>query len=492
MKHFIPLIAVLSFSVISTCSVAAQWKCLYATYDATLNGTGENTPSVGVISENMFVALVMTPNIRNFMIPYVNADSSHGRVNFWGYDAAPTSGKYQVWTDGGFDQVQLLNAAKLIARPDSLIYVANNDPEHNILIFKFTGDTVKAVSPFRRQPTGTKGIFGIAVDNNGYVYVANDTSNGVTDDIKIYKPISQWNDSHTDQPVRTINLPDGVYRGLTVSPNGASLFISDATNRKILKFTGSPTTGYTQSQTFSFQLGAADTVEGTTLLPIPINLGYFSSNNILFAAVDVHGYSSGTYGTYNYGRIYLLNPNTGALVSQDSSISIINQAKWNLQITGGYNLRGDGTAFGTASGYTSTYDVAFDQKGNVYSQSHFGWTVEKWKFNGTLPTIVTGVEVVPFGIPESFSLDQNYPNPFNPSTTISFSVPFRSNVTLRIYDLLGREVRTLVNNESLEPGKHRVDWNGRDRYGEGVASGMYFYKLEGKEFSITRQMVLMK
>jgi hypothetical protein len=329
MKYFLLILAVVSLLVIASGTSMAQWQCLYATIDDTPNGTGHQTMSVGVIAENTFVALVMSPNLRNFMIPYSKADSTHGRINYLGYGGTATSGVYQTWSDGGFDQVALRNAFKLVARPDSSIYVANNDLEHNILVFKFTGDTVKAVAPYRRQPTGAKGIYGVAVDNNGYVYVSNDTSNGVTDDIKIYKPASQWNDSHTDVPLRTINLPDGVYKGITVSPTGSALFVSDATNRKILKFTGSPTTGYTQVLTFTFQLGAADTASATTLLPIPIHLGYLSPNNILFAAVDILGYGSAAY-TYDYGRIYLLNPNTGARVSTDSSMSIIDVAKWNF------------------------------------------------------------------------------------------------------------------------------------------------------------------
>jgi hypothetical protein len=485
MRHSVPILALVSLLVIASNTSTAQWQCLYATWDDGTNGTGHNTPSVGVISEDMFVALVMTRDTRNFMIPYVNADSSHGRINSAGYGSA-TSGIYQAWSDGAFDQVLLQNAAKLVARPDSLIYVANNDPEHNILIFKFTGDTVEAVSPFRRQPTGANGIFGIAVDNNGYVYVSNDTSNGVTDDIKIYKPVSQWNDSHTDQAIQTINLPDGVYRGITVSPDGSSLFVSDADNRSILKFSGSPTTGYTQVQTFSFQLGEDDTLTESALRPIPINLGYLSPNNILFAATDVHGYSSTTYGTYSYGRIYLINPGTGALISNDSSISVIDQAKWNFDMTGGYNLRGDGTTYGNASGYTSTYDVTFDQMGNVYSQSFFGWTVEKWEFLGTLPSFLTSVERIDNGVPQSFALMQNYPNPFNPTTTISFQITANSFVTLKVYDALGREVATLVNEEK-SPGTYRTTWDA-SRFGSGV----YYYRLQSGASSAARRMLLVK
>jgi hypothetical protein len=485
MKYFVTILAVVSLLVIASGTSMAQWQCLYATIDDTPNGTGYQTMSVGVIAENTFVALVMTPNVRNYMLPYAKADSTHGRINNVGYGGAATSGVYQTWSDGGFDQVNLLNAYKIVARPDSTIYVANNDPEHNILVFKFTGDTIKAVAPFRRQPTGSKAIYGIAVDNNGYVYVSNDTSIGVTDDIKIYKPASQWNDSHTDLPLKTINLPDGAYKGITVSPNGSALFVSDATNRRILKFSGSPTTGYTQVQSFSFQLGAADTTAASTLLPIPIHLGYLSPNNILFAAVDVLGYTSAAY-TYDYGRIYLLNPNTGARVSSDSALSIIDVAKWNLLQTGGYQTRTNGTTPGNASGYTSTFDVAFDSKGFLYSQSYFGWTVEKWKYNGTLPTIATSVERTNGGVPESFGLMQNYPNPFNPSTVVEFSIVQPGHVSLKVFDLLGREVALLVD-EFKSPGTYRVTFNA-----ENLSGGTYFYTLRAGSSEITKKMAFVK
>ncbi|MGH2567677.1 MAG: T9SS type A sorting domain-containing protein, partial [Bacteroidota bacterium] len=453
-----------------TVPAEAQWECLYATYDASNNGTGSNTPSVGVISEDMFVALLMTPNIRNYMIPYVNADSANGRVNFAGYGSGSTAvnAVFQFWTDGGFDQVEMRNAVKIVATPDSTIYVASNDAERHILIFKFTGDTVETAAPYRRQPTGTNSIFGIAVDGNGYVYVSHDTTTGLTNDIKIYKPISQWSDAHNDQPVSTVDLPDGIYRGIVTSPDGSTLFVSDFANRRILKFTGSPTTGYVQDNNFQFQLGEADTVAGTTQLPVPINLAYLASNNILFAAVDVHGYSSGTHGTYTYGRIYLLNPFTGALVSEDSSLSIIDAARWNIQTMGTATNRGDGTLFGNASGYTSTYDVAFDEKGNLYTQSHFGWTVDKWRYNGTLPT-VTKVEQISGALPQSFELGQNYPNPFNPVTTILFNLHEAGFVTLKVHDLLGREVATLAE-ESLKAGAYQVKFDSRD-----LPGGTYFY-----------------
>lgn len=94
-------------------------------------------------------------------------------------------------------------------------------------------------------------------------------------------------------------------------------------------------------------------------------------------------------------------------------------------------------------------------------------------------------------LPESAELHQNYPNPFNPQTTIGFSLESRQDVSLNVYDVTGRKVRTLVNQE-MEAGNHSVIWNGESNSGDRVASGVYFYRLETTQSSHTRKMVLLK
>ena len=102
------------------------------------------------------------------------------------------------------------------------------------------------------------------------------------------------------------------------------------------------------------------------------------------------------------------------------------------------------------------------------------------------------------GIPEeninvnSFELMQNYPNPFNPSTNIEYSLYKSGNVTLKIYDNLGKEVYPLVNNLYQGPGNYIVSWNGTDNKGALAPSGMYFYKLETGINSVTKKMLLLK
>jgi hypothetical protein len=97
-----------------------------------------------------------------------------------------------------------------------------------------------------------------------------------------------------------------------------------------------------------------------------------------------------------------------------------------------------------------------------------------------------GVGRIAQGIPHAFKLEQNYPNPFNPSTTIRYQVPTQSHVTLKVFDVLGREVATLVN-EAKEPGTYTVQWDAA-----GVSSGVYFYRLKAGDFVQTRRMMVMR
>jgi len=89
-------------------------------------------------------------------------------------------------------------------------------------------------------------------------------------------------------------------------------------------------------------------------------------------------------------------------------------------------------------------------------------------------------------LPSNFNLAQNYPNPFNPVTSISFDLPITSFVKLDIYNLLGQRIETMINKE-MEAGSYDINWNGK-----GVASGIYFYRIETGDFSETKKMLLLK
>ena len=101
--------------------------------------------------------------------------------------------------------------------------------------------------------------------------------------------------------------------------------------------------------------------------------------------------------------------------------------------------------------------------------------------------LVTGLQNIITETPSAFSLSQNYPNPFNPVTKISFVIPKRAMVTLNVYDISGSLAAILINGETRSEGKYYINFNG-----EGLSSGIYFYRLSSGEYTETRKMILLK
>jgi hypothetical protein len=132
--------------------------------------------------------------------------------------------------------------------------------------------------------------------------------------------------------------------------------------------------------------------------------------------------------------------------------------------------------------FTNGYMRAlFYEDGNLYNFYTNG-TTQTYTLLRTVSEIEEETEL----LPNKFLLNQNYPNPFNPSTIIKYEIPERSFVTLRVYDVLGKEITTLVNEET-PGGTYQVDFDTYD-----LTSGIYFYQLQAGSFVGTRKMVLLK
>ena len=132
---------------------------------------------------------------------------------------------------------------------------------------------------------------------------------------------------------------------------------------------------------------------------------------------------------------------------------------------------------------TSVYAVDVDGDGDmdVLSASAIDNKIAWYENTGTV-----GVESISNEIPGEFSLNQNYPNPFNPSTIIHFSIPEESFVTLMVFNTLGEEITTLIN-ENIIAGNYEVEF-----YVTALPSGIYFYRLQAVSFFETKKMVFMK
>ena len=94
-------------------------------------------------------------------------------------------------------------------------------------------------------------------------------------------------------------------------------------------------------------------------------------------------------------------------------------------------------------------------------------------------------------VPDEFALYQNYPNPFNPATRLRYDIPENSHVNIKIYDLIGRKVKTLVN-QTQDAGFKSIIWNATNDYGKPVSAGIYLYQIQAGEYISTKKMVLLK
>ncbi|MDW7678997.1 MAG: FlgD immunoglobulin-like domain containing protein, partial [bacterium] len=230
---------------------------------------------------------------------------------------------------------------------------------------------------------------------------------------------------------------------------------------------------------------------------------------------------NGGYGVYIEGTNTICNRVSHNHISGNGSYGIYNESGGNLElappiITGASATSVTGTAISNATVeiYTDPEDegLIFQGETNSDAGGNFTWnsaitgpftnvTAIAIDENGNTsafsqPALITNVEnQAESNIPETFSLSQNYPNPFNPETTIRFEIPFTGKhmvkVELRIYNLQGELIRTLVNEEKY-PGSYQAHWDGLDETGAQVASGIYLYQLRAGDFNHCRKMILMK
>jgi hypothetical protein len=136
----------------------------------------------------------------------------------------------------------------------------------------------------------------------------------------------------------------------------------------------------------------------------------------------------------------------------------------------------------TNSGLTTNatvYDLVFNAAGFIFAGTGGGGV-----FRSVGST--TSVEQIYHELPTAFSLKQNYPNPFNPSTSIQFSVPRTEFVILKVYNIFGKEIATLVS-KNLSAGTYETLWNAH-----GFSSGVYFYRMQAGAFSRTKKLILLR
>ncbi|MGE5314245.1 MAG: FlgD immunoglobulin-like domain containing protein [Acidobacteriota bacterium] len=183
--------------------------------------------------------------------------------------------------------------------------------------------------------------------------------------------------------------------------------------------------------------------------------------------------TSGTWpATGSYSSVYVTNnkskDSVQLFLDNDTDVDGATEPKYPINVTG------------IISQYTSS--------SSVYNN---GYELMPRGMSDIKPITITSVDGMESGLPKTYELANNFPNPFNPSTVIRFALPAQSMAKLVVYDMLGREVRTLVKS-MLNAGYFETTWNGKDNAGRQVSSGIYIYRMEAGSFVSAKKMMLLK
>ncbi len=199
------------------------------------------------------------------------------------------------------------------------------------------------------------------------------------------------------------------------------------------------------------------------------------------------GTEGGVYVSTNNGSIWtpanngLTNMNIYSLATVDSNIFAGTNGGGIFMST---NNGANWTSINTGLGISWVYSLTLGNF-NIYAG-----TIGEGVYRRPISEVITDLKSDNQS-PSSFGLYQNYPNPFNPSTVIRYQLAVSSAVRLKIYNALGQEVVTLVNARQ-SAGRHEVMWNGKDNKGKSVSSGVYLYRLQAGDYSVTRKMVILR
>jgi len=227
-----------------------------------------------------------------------------------------------------------------------------------------------------------------------------------------------------------------------------------------------------------------------TLTSLHVSMGALAVNgNNIFAGTFAGGSGQGVYLSTNNGinwtQTSLNNRNINSLAASGNNVFA------GTYLTGFYVSNNNGTNWVQRNeGFTPNTVVSDLCILNNFIFAGTGGIGAVGVYRRPLGELITGIQPVSNEIPNKYSLSQNYPNPFNPSTVIRFSVPndklTTNNVQLIVYDVMGREVQTLVN-ESLRQGTYETTFDGSK-----LTSGVYFYRLTAGEFTDTKKLILLK
>jgi uncharacterized delta-60 repeat protein len=341
----------------------------------------------------------------------------------------------------------------------------------------------------------------LTLDASGNVYVTGESAGSIYSDYATIK----YNSSGVQQWVARYNGPGSTY-------DGASAISLDASGN--IYVTGYSSGTNTDIDYATIKYNSSGTQQWVSRYNGPGNLDDYSNALAVDALGNVYvtgeSNSSGNYFDYDYATIEYNTSGVQQWVTRyngpgnyaDRASALGLDASGNVYVTGfsyglsnnydyatiKYNTSGaqQWVARYTQSGRDYARAIAIDASGNVYVTGESYGTIMNEFTTIKYVQVTVSVEEKSVGLPQLFSLYQNYPNPFNPSTTISFDLPTKSFVSLRVFDVIGREVALIVSKE-LPAGSYSRTWNANY-----LASGIYFYRLQTGSFIQTKKMLFLK
>lgn len=292
-------------------------------------------------------------------------------------------------------------------------------------------------------------INSMAVDGSGNVYIAGFIGgNGTGNDCITIK----YNTSGVQQWMQTYNGPGNSY------DNARSLAIDASGNVYITGYSAGVSSG---ADFTTIKYNSSGVQQWLQTYNGPGNSDEDANSLVLDPQGNVYitGYSAGSGSDYDYATI-----------------------KYNSQGAQQWVQRYNGPG----NSYDEARTVAIDTSGNVYVTGTSRGTTTRRDYATIKYSQTIGIQTISSEIPSDYSLEQNYPNPFNPVTNIKFSVSKPGLVKLRVFDISGREIAELVN-QNMNSGSYNYDFNASH-----LSSGVYFYRLETEGYSNVRKMILVK
>ncbi len=297
---------------------------------------------------------------------------------------------------------------------------------------------------------------------------------------------------------------------LSYPSNGTTVYDNDVTLGWYINGSTTGISGYeiTYSTSDVFATSVTTTTTSTTNT---LSLTGLTAGATYYWKVRSH-YSGSTYSGFSSTYHFTVDPGASSVVpipgSPTNQVTINTVApvlSWALPVQSESELTYT-IEYSTSADFSDVQTIdnvstPFKQVSGLQANTNYYWRVKSTASNGDVSGYspvgifntngVTGVNDEVDQTPTEFAVKQNYPNPFNPTTTIKYQLPKASYVSIKVYDILGSEVATLVNG-NVSAGYHSVIWNATDNSGAKVNSGVYFYRVSTNSNVVVKKMLLLK